>query len=760
MSVPFPPRRPPLPFPLPGGGGAIPRGPLPPGAGGPLGPLAQLLGPQAPPLPPRPIGPPRIGPLPGMPMGGPPLGPSPQLPPGFPMPRPGGMPLPMGMPGMGAPQAPPPPPQNPLESPEFWLQLIQQMEQDDTARQQGTPEKQNTKPKRKKPDQNKVRQRIDRVIDEWQNRDRRMREDEGLYQLNDTSSGDGEVVISNIPQVVVNKAANLIATQTPIHTIKPPQADLRELAQSGENLLRYAWTVWNRQWRLGQTQGNIDWALGHYVALRGWITCRIQYNPEAEDREFPVDLFPYDPITVYPKLGRKGLQYVVHKYEISAGELVDEWPEAEKDFGDVDDTQRVTVEAYYDDWYHTVYADSKVIKPLQEHEYGFTPWVIATGYGSPLRATESSSNGWDEFVGVSIFHSIRDVYAQLNRILSQVATDVAKAANPPVLYYYDPANPDEPKPLNLNPGAVNFMIYDREKAEPLNLSPKPSDIGPLVEKLLGDIQKGSLPDILWGAGAGPSGFTSSILTDTARDALFPLTSAIEFAKEQINRYTLMLIRDQHTEPVGFFVKDRATGEWSGDSTISPAEIEELGTENEVRYRDIAPKDRAALAQMAVMLTDKKLISMETARDELLGLENPERENERVLTDLIYLDESVTKEVLVPMALARAEPEMFQLWAISKKVQQMMEQMGGAAPPNGPAGPAGPPAGGPPPGMPGIPALSGPPPPSLGPTALPPIMQPNANPIAQSLGSILGGAGLQRPPGIPGAGAPPIAPPLV
>ena len=735
MVVPFrPPRRPSLPFPPGIGGLSLAPGALPPGLplGGPARPL---------PLP-----------LPG--------------------PRLGGAPIPPGFAPAGGPVQPPrallsgrrqgqlappsPPPANVLTDPRFFEQLAQFIAQQRLQDEQAPAEKQNTQQrKRKQPTEGWVRQQVTQVIAFWQRRDQRMDSDYDLYRLTNNATGAGEVVISNMPNAVVNKVANLLASQRLTTKIIPPQPDLRDKARKVEDFLDYGWMYWDDQWRGPNVQPALDWTLGWFLAQRGWVALRMAYNPDAAEREFPIDLLPIDPRQIYPMVGSRGLRYVVHKQSMTLAQIMDEFAEAAKVLGeDRDPTELLDVEAYYDDWYHAVWVDGQVVKPLQAHEYGFVPFIIATGYGSPIRATDRDTQNWTENVGVSVYHGAREVYAQVNKVLSQIATDVAKSANPPSIIYYDPSAPDEPKALNLSPGAVNYLIYDREKAEPINLSARPSDVGPLMDKLLADVARGTLPEILWGGGIGQSGFASSILSDQARDALMPLVQALEWVKRTVNKYALALIRDLHDGPVGYFVKDRQSGEWAGGFTVSPGEIEEVGVENRVTYRDIAPKDRATMAQMASMLTDKKLISMQTAREEYLGLENAERENEQVIADLIYMDEDVLKKVLVPLTLKMSDPEMFTLWTVAR---QAAEQQQAAGRPSGPVGEA-PPA---PrsPGVPGLTPLSGDSPPNLGPTAVPPIANPGQNQLAQSLGSILGGIGAQRPPGIPGAGFPPITPPL-
>ena len=224
-----------------------------------------------------------------------------------------------------------------------------------------------------------------------------------------------------------------------------------------------------------------------------------------------------------------------------------------------------------------------------------------------------------------------------------------------------------------------------------------------------------------------------MMTDAARDALFAIVEAMEDMQETANEYTLMLVRDFVDSDIGFWTKD-AQGQTHSGITLAPEEVEAVGIENEVHYRDISPKDRASMAQLAAMLTDKKLISLETAREEYLMLDNPERENERVLYDLVNMDEDIVKKGLVPMALAKTDPDLFKFYMMLK----MAELQGG--PGQGQPGQAPQPTQGPP---------------GLPPGVAPPIGQPGANPLLQALGSAMGGPGGGTPPGIPGAGALPL-----
>ncbi len=164
----------------------------------------------------------------------------------------------------------------------------------------------------------------------------------------------------------------------------------------------------------------------------------------------------------------------------------------------------------------------------------------------------------------------------------------------------------------------------------------------------------------------------------------------------------------------------------------------------------------ARANIAMALVREKLISLETARSDYLELDNPSRENERVISDLVYMNEELINNVLIEKVLEGSDPWLYSAWLEHKQEEAMK-------PPEG--GPPGMPPGGAPPGMP--PGMEGmlPPSPSPGmeqglpPETLPPNMQ-GMDLLLQSMGGAAGGMGAQRPEGIPGGGALPVRMPLM
>lgn len=191
------------------------------------------------------------------------------------------------------------------------------------------------------------------------------------------------------------------------------------------------------------------------------------------------------------------------------------------------------------------------------------------------------------------------------------------------------------------------------------------------------------------------------------------------------------------------------GDWVGGETVTGKDIALVGTRTVVRFRDITPKDRIQQAQVALALTKEKLISMETAREDYLGLENPTQENQRVINSLIYQDPGIMKELMVPLSLYHNDPELFEIWAtmmvnkLREQIQQQQEQQMQQAQ-QASAAAAG-----------SIPGAAGMPPvPGMPPTPAPAPMGPIPfDGMAHAQASSQGAAGMLRQPGMPQAPIP-------
>ena len=408
---------------------------------------------------------------------------------------------------------------------------------------------------------------------------------------------------------------------------------------------------------------------------------------------------------------------------------------------DREDEELVDCKAYYDDWWYGFFIEDEEIIPIQEHGYGFVPWVVMGAGGTPIRHTENDTTEWVAGMWPSIFEHIKEQVLMVNRIMSQLADEVERQSNPPLLYFIDPQNKDEPKTISFEAGQQNYLIYDRERVEPLSLGIRSTEAQPLLQMLMEDIDKGGVPSALWGMGDDESGFAATISSGAARDSLYPIVRCMEFAQAEVNRQMLTLIRDFHDEDVGFFLMD-ADGQRVSGATINFEVIERIGVYSEVKYKDISPQDKMARANIAMALVRENLIDLELARSDFLELDNPQKVQDRVIRDSVFMDEEFMRGPMTEYVLQRTDPELYDLWMQHQQSQQMQPpDAGGGGMPGMPGEgmPMGPGAAGNPMGVGG----GMPPPPGME-SGLPSSVLP---------------PGMQAPPGMPGAGALPLPMPL-
>lgn len=605
------------------------------------------------------------------------------------------------------------------------------------------------KPKRKKPDPNILLAHIDEAKNMWQELDARMDEDIAYWRLETGESlASGNFILRNTPRVMVDKAAQIAVNAKSTIDVVPAKNLYRELAQKEEDFCRFMWDEWNRRWQNGG-KNSLEWDAGWYGAGRGWISGRMRYDPEVGPEELPTKMTLVDPRQIYPVWDEGALNYVAHIYKQTAAQAMSSFPDHAEDIlknlvgtgseDDLDLTQFVSVKAYYDDWWWAVFVDDVNVVEPTDHQYGRVPWIVRPIGGSPVEATEDDTEQWVRHKGPAIFESIKIAYDYGNKILSMLADEIERQTNPPMLHKINPQNKGERPDIELDPGAVNF-VYSDESLEPMYVGPQPAQAGPLTNMLTEDIEKGSLPSSLWAlAGDGISGFQQALSMSAGRDALAALFEGMTYFKRECLSFSLMLIRDHHDSDVGYFVQG-PNGDWISGETISPDEIRQVGTNVQVKFKDVSPQDKQAWANLAVALTQSQLVSRETARERYLDIENPLREEELVVAEMIAMNPQIMENVLIPQALAGVDPQQLAAYLMMQQMQAQQPAPMPGAPPGGPM------------------------PPGLPPGVMPPQMQPGADGLPmdllmQAAGSSAGGQGRQRPPGVPGAGALPVRLPL-
>ncbi len=511
------------------------------------------------------------------------------------------------------------------------------------------PVAEQAKSRRKAPTVQQVLERCKSDRDFWQQRNQRMQRHQDLFDLVEKSSKEGQILVYlNDPKVLVRKISGLIARRQHRIEVPPRGEENAERAQRIENGCRW----WDKQ-------VSVDWSEDLHnplrydeaqsLLLRGWVCERIMLNP---DDEAFVDCVLFDPFNVYPRLSGKRIRRVTHAFEATIEELIETFPECADQFADQDETQKKKCFGYYENvepyWYCVVTADSETfIKKPVKLEYFSWDISIAQGAFSHHAIADNPVEEQAAKIGEGFLDSIEGIYKLMNKFVTILANAANKQENPPKLVT---TINGEPKEVDLSAGAENTLIV----GEGLQVLPTGVQIGqfmPLLTTLQDRLNKGSIPGAMFGEGTAlNSGFMSALMMGAAQDTLWTFIEALGLHHTRRYQRFLELFKKFADRPLPIVAKAAQpnnkdlAGKRVWGELLSVEDVEVNGTYVEVTYEDITPQDRVALGQLAALLVREKLISLFTARGKYLGLDDPELENNRVLAELVNLNEDAVKKL--------------------------------------------------------------------------------------------------------------------
>lgn len=541
---------------------------------------------------------------------------------------------------------------------------------------------------------------------------------------------DSWQAFTNDPAVIIYKGSAMLAGQrckVSVPQVAGADDQMRDAVQKVEDLSRFIWEEIARRHANG-FGNNLEFDMWQSFFLRGVLAMRVLRN--AENDNFFWDVLLADPITVKLRYAGKKLIRVSHVYQSTAIEVKDDffpdgtypaWLEAMKD----GDTVKVT--AFYDNKQMAVCADQSGQEWLKEptdhgcvdeNGNGVVPWVIRTGAGAFYRATEKDQTNWVKYVAESLLARVRGAISNKDQVLAMLHALVAQESNPTKDIFSENV-----KEYDGRDGAKNFLDPN-DKVEWRVPQMKIQDLSALGSAYQDQINQGALDKILFGQGdPNISGLLANAQAGSAKDVLTPYVLSMQDAKQAVTRLCLLYFRDGGAEQ-SIVHTDAQSGRRLQGTVVQYAHVLDAGTYVEFKYRNFTPQDEVAMGNLAAVLVREGLMSMETARERFLDVDNPSLENTKVLGDMAYKDPKVVQLVsaLAVVGLAQGNGlTMGQLAQIVQSVNAMLQTQQGA-----PGAPAGQPGSGqaPPEVPPQLPAEALPP--EVG--SLAGVVDPNGTPI--------------------------------
>lgn len=532
---------------------------------------------------------------------------------------------------------------------------------------------------------------------------------------------------------IVNLAQRLIST-TPKIDVPPLEVsqEADEGAQKCEQWLTAMWQQANRQQKRNLIADATWWTL-----VRGRNCFEVKWVKDAlpsglRKKRLPILIRTLDPLNVGVKRGALYTHWAYHKYTEDRLEAASRFPALnllKKSKKDADYADEVTIIDY---WYtdhddgsiwNAIIVDEKFAKEPVKTLYPEIPIIESFGDTTPL-----DDETWK---GMSILHSLRDLYPYSCRLASQMATGMLWYFWPPVTVQNENATPVDN--IHIQPGETTAVPWGT-KIDMHQMSPNVPLAQAMMEKIDSAIQQSTFPQVMYGdAGNMQAGFGVSLLSDAAKGRVKSVLENLEFALAQVNKQVLGLVATRGgKDGVDVWGMDAGSNK-PYRLSLSKKEIAEY-RENTVSLKPVVPQDDMAKQTLALRFIEAKLLSRRTFQDKMMGMALPSDETAR-----IELEDAMLSDPMKPYVASAALRKYFGPdWGNMINVGQP------PPPPFGPPPNQGPPQGGPPPGP------GGPMPPQGPPNMPPPDMQQQQGPPPPQ--------GPPGPPQMPPGGAPPQPPP--
>lgn len=590
----------------------------------------------------------------------------------------------------------------------------------------------------------------------YQNRDRRMLDDERAYQMYHKPPKAGEVrQLLNDSPVQVDAANDLMATVAMQIQVATDENTAVTIAQDAEDLLRYVWQEWQQRYAR-QGRPPLIWDMCNSLNLYGWLVPRLLLNPE--DRTLPVSLELLDPRRVYPDRPDGQPDCIYYFTQSTPAQIARRFGEKvlQQALPDIaaDDRHPVALVHYHTDHELAISVGTEWLKPPTAHDYGgINPVQIFMASGSTFRgpsplATWSDTaditvDNWDEHVGTGFLQTIRPIVEDAQKIATLRAQLLAQSANPVVIAKL---RTTELETVPSGPGA-NAKLTPDEGYEQHPPPPQALQFAmQMAQERAYQVQQGGINAALLGGGEAQAGIDRFLLSSAGARRLRPRVTVFQLVLSTLFESVLRLYATYGGPAMRYVRHDRDTGVPTIAARLRPSMLRLADLRVEVQLGEIGVPDQQQRMTMASMGVREGLISQEYALTELLRVTDPSKVMAQTRKDQVWK----VPQVVEAMALweTAQDPRLGPLQlaaqaALPASMQRLLELAQPPQPPGpAPGQMAGPGAQGPPlPGS-GLPST---PQPGVPPEVMPPAMQQMGAPPNSPLppGMMPPGAGLPR-----------------
>lgn len=397
---------------------------------------------------------------------------------------------------------------------------------------------------------------------------------------------------------------------------------------------------------------SLDSFLYEQVTIRGRIAERRLMRMDGDN--FIADVLPMDTRYLVYEMGTDGLIWSAYKTKRSKSMLEREYPELE---GKI----RGKALYVYDMWYedrNIIFIDSKEFKN-EENPLGYPPINIQISpLGSQLQDEDNLKHS-----GESIFWLDRGLYAEKNKAVTIDQSLARMALFPPLQKEFeDIASAEKPeKPVQAARQVIPVGKGELYHAMPIaDIHNANRHAYNIIE---GCIQRGSFTTVEYGNLTFPlSAVAISRLTENRDKILVPLIQTVSKFRQQGARMDI----DQ-------FVKGGITAELGEEGKKNKYKPSDLDGDYTIRFKYFATSPEQNIANYTIANAAGNVISDDTKRRDILKLENPDAEKQKILSELA--DKMVPSLALYKMAKAKLEvDEEIEAQLIANQLGITLEQL--------------------------------------------------------------------------------------
>ena len=525
----------------------------------------------------------------------------------------------------------------------------------------------------------------------WQARDTAMAENRNIINLLKPEAKTGsQIWTTNEPKVFFDTSRSLISInpprfRLPIQTNYTPEQ--KDQMNKAERLCIGIYRSLNdRQAEFGGV--NWLWDLAYWILL-GWYSVFSVVKKDKEGQiKFVADIF--DPMTVYPQWDSDGLVRCIRTYQVdkvTAMAMAESyWEEGlEFDFNEpTSDAGRSTIINY---WHRTfkkgkpvienaIMVAGNLVKSLTVQRKLTRIPIHIGAIGSPDRITTE----WMNRKGESIIDANKDSYDYLNTMIRLMAQILAENAYPNRVWKL--LNPHAGAPGEMKGYGEDIFIKPQEAVELIKSSTTPNEANILVQYFGSQVQKGSIPNVVYGGTPIElSGFAISQLMAAIKYKLGMYLNAMQMVTSRVFSDFLYQYK------TGKYGKITLSTENPYDLKRGMAYMEEFESKDvpeniyvEVTIPISSQFDKTQAIMNSVQALQSGLLSRETLWEEELDIQDSEQEKERIREDQVSNDPFVRQmEILEAMwrkvEMYKLQGDTIRANALSQYIMQLEMQMG-------------------------------------------------------------------------------------